>query len=252
MSTRALAQPGESPGVYSTVRRPPAVATVKLGGETRPASTAAWARQRMPLPLISASPPSALCSCMERSQPSRPGPTRMIPSAPMPRRRSASRRTWATENRMASSGSSTTRKSLPAPSCLVACTTPFSQVASLSRARRSACSSSSWASAALVAQVMRGSRRNHEAWRRANWRVRRTASSTQPVQRHAVLQVRQDLAVAQRLARRARQSPGAGRPAPAPRPPGRPRASPPSAPRCAGRSPRAAARARPGGTAAGG
>ena len=34
-------------------------------GRTRPASTAAWARQRMPLPLISAAPPSALRSSID-------------------------------------------------------------------------------------------------------------------------------------------------------------------------------------------
>ena len=64
---------GRARAAYSTVRVPAAVATVKRGGRTQPASTAAWARHRMPLPLISASPPSALCSCMETSQPSRPG-----------------------------------------------------------------------------------------------------------------------------------------------------------------------------------
>ncbi len=117
MSTLARAQPGTSPATKSMVRTPPPVATVKRGGATRPPSTAAWARQRIPLPLISASPPSALRSSMERSQPWRPGPTRMIPSAPIPRRRSQSRRTWPTERRRVSAGSRTTMKSLPAPSC---------------------------------------------------------------------------------------------------------------------------------------
>ena len=40
-------------------------------------------------------------------------------------------------------------------------------------------STRSSASSPSLAQVMRGSRRNQAAWRRANWRVRRTASSRQ-------------------------------------------------------------------------
>ena len=45
----------------------PGVDTVNVGGVTRPASTAAWARQRIPFPLISATPPSALRRSMARS-----------------------------------------------------------------------------------------------------------------------------------------------------------------------------------------
>ena len=41
-----------------------------------------------------------------------------------------------------------------------------------------ACSSRACASVGLPAQRTRGSRRNHEAWRRANWRVCCIASST--------------------------------------------------------------------------
>ena len=127
MSTLARAQPGDSPATKSTVRTPAAVATVKRGGDTRPPSTAAWARQRMPLPLISASRRPRCAAPWRESQPWRPGPTRMIPSAPTPRRRSQSRRTWPTESRRVSSGSSTTMKSFPAPSCLLAAHPPVSQ-----------------------------------------------------------------------------------------------------------------------------
>ena len=74
---------------------------------------------------------------------------------------------------------------------------------------RASCSRA-WASSLLPAQRTRGSRRNHEAWRRANWRVCRFASSTHVGQRGAVLHVGQDLAVAERLARRARHAGGAG------------------------------------------
>ena len=71
----------------------------------------------------------------------------MMPSAPMPRRRSASRRTCATESRTASSGSRTTRKSLPAPSCLVACTDSILAGGVAQPCTARARSSSSWASA---------------------------------------------------------------------------------------------------------
>ena len=134
----------------------------------------------MPLPLISASPPSALCSSMDRSQPSGPGPTRMMPSAPMPRRRSARRRTWATESRRRRRGRGRPGSRCPAPSCLVACTAPFSQATPRQPCTSSARSSSAWRLGGVPAQVMRGSRRNHDAWRRANCRVRRTASSGRP------------------------------------------------------------------------
>ncbi len=91
---------------------------------TQPASRAAWARQRIPLPLISASLPSAFHSWKPRqaSRPSAapaPAPTwdrlgvtasgdhvarrvpRMRPSAPMPRWRSHSRRArWASTGRV--------------------------------------------------------------------------------------------------------------------------------------------------------
>src|SRR5271156_315964 len=100
------------------VRRPAPVDTLKSGARARPASTAAWARHRMPLPLISASLPSALYRIIDRSAPSRAGPTTIRPSAPTPRWRS--HRRDATAASLSSPwGSSTTRKPFPAASCLV-------------------------------------------------------------------------------------------------------------------------------------
>ena len=59
--------------------------------EPSPARAAAHARQRMPLPVISAMPPSAFWSTIVQSAPSRPGVIVMSPSAPIPRCRSQSR-----------------------------------------------------------------------------------------------------------------------------------------------------------------
>ena len=180
----------------------------------------------MPLPLISASLPSALRSSMERSQPSRPGPTRMMPSAPMPRRRSASRRIWPTESRRVSRDPARPgSRCLPLHAC---CNARLHSRSSWPRAVRPQ---------GLVqqierdrppesAQVIRGSRRNQDACRRANVLVRRTASSTQVVEVGAVLNVRQQLAVAQRLAGRARDAGGAGRQGPHFARGGRPRIQP--------------------------
>ena len=119
MSTAARAEPGVSPGTYSTVRIPARVDTVNTGGVTRPASTAAWARHRMPLPLISAPPPSALRRSMARSASPEAGWTRMTPSAPTPNLRSHRARTNSGSRDRESSTSTSTRKSLPAPWCLV-------------------------------------------------------------------------------------------------------------------------------------
>ena len=102
-----------------TVLIPAAVATVKVGGKRSALRTAAWARQRMPLPLISASPPSAFCRTIVRSATPRPSWTRITPSAPTPKRRSHRARTRSTGSGPLPSGSIWTRKSLPAPWCLV-------------------------------------------------------------------------------------------------------------------------------------
>ena len=70
-----------------TVRRPASVATVSTGGSASPAWNIAWARQRMPLPLISAVEPSALSSSMVTCAPAVPLVARSNPSAPSPVRR---------------------------------------------------------------------------------------------------------------------------------------------------------------------
>ena len=69
----------------------------------------------MPLPLISASPPSALRSTIVQSAPSAPGRSVIRPSAPMPRWRSQSARATAAPAGPAPSRATTTRKSFPVP-----------------------------------------------------------------------------------------------------------------------------------------
>ena len=76
----------------------------------------ACAKQRMPLPLISARPPSALNRIILAAYPSADSPT-IKPSAPMPRRRSHTCRASAARSETA--GWNVTRKSLPSPWCLV-------------------------------------------------------------------------------------------------------------------------------------
>ncbi len=104
MSTEAPAEPRPPPARYSTVRTPARVATVNVGGCTRPAPTAAWARQRMPLPLISATPPSALREVHGQVGPVRPG---RRPGSPRRRRR----RTGGRTGRGPASGSRACRSS---------------------------------------------------------------------------------------------------------------------------------------------
>ena len=96
--------------------------TVPAG--TNPASTAACTRQRIPLPLISATPPSALRRSIANTAGPVPPMARTTPSAPMPRWRSHRARTSAADSGRRSSGSSSTRKSLPAPWCLVRRSSP--------------------------------------------------------------------------------------------------------------------------------
>ena len=75
----------------------------------------------MPLPLISAREPSALRSSIRTraSAVGSAGVARMTPSAPMPVCRSHRARATAASSGWEASGSSTTRKSLPRPWCLV-------------------------------------------------------------------------------------------------------------------------------------
>ena len=180
MSTLAQAAPGRRRRARSRPSaRPPAVATVKRGGATS---------RRRPRP-----GPGSACRCRS----SRPGrrrrcaapwrgrprraraATRITPSAPTPRWRSHRARTWPAAGRTASSASSTTRKSLPAPSCLVQRASPalgrLSHAASLPPAtprpgadpRRPERPTTATGSSPGSSQRIRGSRRNQAHWRRA-------------------------------------------------------------------------------------
>ncbi len=113
---------------------------------------------------------------------------------------------------MASSRSNTTRKSLPAPSCLVACITPFSQLAPFNRARPGrppeqvlGLAQPSWPAQVhpRVATEPRGLAPRELAG--VPYRLLLALS-----QGDAVLHVGQNFAVAQRLARRARDAGGPG------------------------------------------
>src|ERR671916_251562 len=107
-----------------TVRRP---ASVWMGISSSPArpghppSSMAWARQRMPLPLISAGEPSALRNSIRAraGAPGSAGEARSRPSAPTPVCRSHKARATPASMGWEASVSSTTRKSLPNPWCLV-------------------------------------------------------------------------------------------------------------------------------------
>ena len=138
MSTEAHGRAG-LPGRAVLDRSHPAmVITRNAGGSTSPASTAAWARQRIPLPLISATLPSALRSSMVRSaspatgqdpdRPRRPdaalpvaqGPHRSAPTGPAGRRGRAHQevvtRPWCLvrrSGRVVASVGSSSRPSLP-------------------------------------------------------------------------------------------------------------------------------------------
>src|SRR5918997_1487417 len=110
-----------------TVRRPASVAMgISSPGDPspcpgQPPSTSAWARQRMPLPLISAREPSALRSSIRAraGEPGSAGDARSRPSAPTPVWRSHRARASPESMGWEASVSSTTRKSLPNPWCLV-------------------------------------------------------------------------------------------------------------------------------------
>ena len=64
---------GRGSRVSSTWRRPPPVSTMSVPSAPRPSRAATHASVRMPLPLISAMPPSALKSSISASAPSVPG-----------------------------------------------------------------------------------------------------------------------------------------------------------------------------------
>ena len=132
MSTVTSRVSGSSVGVASSSRRPAAVSMRRDPALRCCDRSTAWARQRMPLPEISATDPSLLCSTMCRSADEAFAGARphRRPSAPMPRRRS--QRATATDGSgwMPSgwSAASATRKSLPRPWCLVSRTSLLSHL----------------------------------------------------------------------------------------------------------------------------
>ena len=206
---------------------------------TSPASSAAWARQRMPLPLISARLPSALHSSNDQRRPARRAGARAAvrrgsaPSAPDAPAAVAHARGPARPSTGASTvpSSSRTRKSLPRPWCLASVQDGHGWLQSPSRAGSTASGFS-----AAPNQVMRGSRRHHTRWRRAKRRVR--PHGLRPAPRPAAprsSQVGQHLAVAEGLAGGAGQARRAGRQASAPRRPARPPPGRQPLPRCGGR-----------------
>ena len=105
--------PGWSPACRVTILMPASVATVRVGPGSTPLSMTAWARHRMPLPLISARPPSAFQSSITRSTSPAPGVPRIRPSAPTPRWRWHTWRTRSPSTGCERSASRSTRKSFP-------------------------------------------------------------------------------------------------------------------------------------------
>ena len=158
-------------------------------------------------------PPSALRSSMDRSAPvpaGRPGSPRR---RRRPKRRSHRARTSAGVQGPAPAGSTRTRKSLPAPWCLVSVQGSGRHGRRVSlghqsltgagrpgRRARGAPASTPTGSSPGASHTIRGSRRNQAHCRRAKARVRRTASATRLGQGHPVLHVGQQLAVAEGLA----------------------------------------------------
>ena len=203
-----VGRPG--PARTLTVRRPASVAIAHVAG-ARPCVRAidqAWARQRMPLPLISARLPSALNSAMPRSASvaaaasgRRSGRRRRCPavgrtSAGQHLPRAAGRSGWS---------SNTTRKSLPRPWCFVSFT-------------RTGRASSSRTSSAAVEVVVAGDRHPADAGVAAEPAL--LAHGEPPgagdgggdglVQRALAVEVGEQLLVAEGLARGAGQRLGPG------------------------------------------
>ena len=179
--------------------RSPASVRIRCGTMSPRRVASAWAKQRMPLPLISARLPSALNSTIARRVAVRPDSPTSSPSAPIPRRRSHTRR--ASAGRSSTCGWNTTRKSLPSPWCLVSVSVlmrrvlPPRSVPTRRPGRRS-----------TSTQRTRGSRRNHRSCRTANWRVRTTICSTALVERLRAVEVGEQLLVAERLGGGPRQA----------------------------------------------
>ena len=143
-------------------------------------AASAWAKQRMPLPLISARRPSALYSTIARVVAVAPALPTSRPSAPMPRRRSHSRRASAAHGR--STCGSKHDEEVVAEAVVLG----EGQLAGHRRrqvARRAPAAPRRPGRASTSTQRMRGSRRNHRSWRTANWRVRATIVADGVVER---------------------------------------------------------------------
>ena len=136
----------------------------ELVASPSPSRAAIQARHRMPLPLISASPPSALRSSIAQSAPSAPGRSVIRPSAPTPRWRSQSARDRGV-GRADAVESDDDEEVVPGPMEL------RDVRHALHLASRAG--SSAHGLSTVANHAMRGSRLNHMRWRRANDRVRR-------------------------------------------------------------------------------
>ena len=175
---------------------------MRCGSKSPRRVASACAKQRMPLPLISARPPSALNRIICAAYPSADSPT-IRPSAPMPRRRSHTRR--------ASSARSVDRR-VERDEEVVAEPVVLGErelgrrvggrrgISHRASASRTAGNASATGSASMSIQRTRGSRRNHRSWRTASWRVPRDDRCDGGVERAASLQVLDQLLVAERLA----------------------------------------------------
>ena len=118
MSTEALMVVASS-GCTSTRRGPASVATMYSTFPVCPYNMyAACAKQRMPLPLISASEPSLLYKRIVKFE-SSILLNNNKPSAPMPVVRLHNVRALAGQSEICSAGTSNTKKSFPSPECLV-------------------------------------------------------------------------------------------------------------------------------------
>ena len=199
-----------------TVRSPASVAIRRSPGPW--ARAHAWARQRMPLPLISAREPSRVEEHHREVGVVRPAGGAQQQAVGADAGAAVAQR--ARPGRASAAWSSRTRKSLPRPWCLerrrvVMAFRPFSQPVrptlrnwrSGPREARPSAPISVWragratiGSSPAPTQVMRGSPRNQTRWRRAKRRVRRTARSIASSSRALPGQVGEQLLVAEGLA----------------------------------------------------
>ena len=92
ISTVTSPEPSVPRETTAARRVPASVSMATAGPETMPASMTARAKQRRPLPLVSARPPSALRSSIRTSPPETGSRSTRRPSAPIPKWRSQSAR----------------------------------------------------------------------------------------------------------------------------------------------------------------